>query len=81
VADLNRRQDGNLAILGSGELVRSLAAHKRVDEYSVLIHPIVLESGRRLFDDAVFAVLRLVRSVTTSAGVIIATYQPAEPRS
>jgi len=51
-----------------------------VDVYVLLIHPLVLGSGRRLFSDSgAFAALRLVDSVTTSAGVLIATYQPVEP--
>jgi hypothetical protein len=46
----------------------------------LLIHPLVLSSGRRLFPDGGgVAALRLVHSVTTATGVIIATYQPAEP--
>jgi dihydrofolate reductase len=50
-----------------------------VDEYVLMIHPLVLGSGRRLFTDgSAFAALRLVDTVTTTTGVIIATYQPAE---
>ena len=48
-----------------------------VDEFVLMIHPLVLGTGRRLFaDEAVFAPLRLVDSVTTTTGVLIATYQP-----
>jgi hypothetical protein len=43
----------------------------------LLIHPLVLGSGRRLFADGAFATLRLVDSVTTTTGVVIATYRPA----
>jgi dihydrofolate reductase len=51
-----------------------------VDEYVLLIHPLVLASGRRLFTDgAAFAALRLIDTKTTTTGVVIATYQPAEP--
>lgn len=53
--------------------------HDLVDEYVLTIHPLVLGSGRRLFtDDGVFAALRLVDTKTTTTGVVIATYQPAE---
>lgn len=49
-------------------------------EYVLMIHPLVLGSGRRLFPDGgPFAALRLVGSVTTTTGVIIATYEPAPP--
>jgi dihydrofolate reductase len=67
-------------VLGSGDLLQSLIRHGLVDEYMLLIHPLVLGSGRRLFPDGgSFARLRLVDSMTTTTGVIIATYRPAEP--
>ena len=67
-------------MLGSGELVQSLMRRNLVDEYLLLIHPLVLGSGRRLFPDGgSFAALRLVATVTTTTGVLIATYRPAEP--
>jgi dihydrofolate reductase len=78
VAELKRRLDGDLAVLGSGELVQSLMRCDLVDEYLLMIHPLVLGSGRRLFTDSgAFAALRLVDSRTTTTGVVIATYQPA----
>lgn len=50
------------------------------DNYVLLIHPLVLGTGRRLFaDDSTFATLRLVDATTTTTGVIISTYQPAQP--
>jgi dihydrofolate reductase len=69
---------GDLTVLGSGELVQSLMRHDLVDEYLLMIHPLVLGSGRRLFTDrGAFAALRLVDSSVTTTGVVIATYQPA----
>lgn len=51
-----------------------------VDEYVLLIHPLVLGSGRRLFtDDGAFAALQLVATKTTTTVVVIATYHPTEP--
>jgi dihydrofolate reductase len=51
-----------------------------VDSYVLLIHPLVLGSGRRLFPDGgAFAALRLAATSTTNTGVVIATYQPAIP--
>jgi dihydrofolate reductase len=48
-----------------------------IDEYMLLIHPLVLGSGRRLFPEGgAFAALRLVDTKTTATGVLIATYQP-----
>jgi dihydrofolate reductase len=78
VAELKERGDEDLAVLGSGELVRSLMRHDLIDEYLLSIHPLLLGSGRRLFpDDAVAATLRLVDVTPTTTGVLIATYQPA----
>jgi dihydrofolate reductase len=73
------KQSGpDLGILGSGELIQSLRRRNLIDEYVLLIHPLVLGRGRRLFPDGASpAELRLVSSVTTTTGVIIATYRPA----
>jgi dihydrofolate reductase len=78
VARLKEQPGEDLTVLGSGELVQSLRRRDLVDRYVLLIHPLVLGSGRRLFPDAgPAATLRLLDSVTTTTGVIIATYQPA----
>jgi len=78
VAALKEQQEDNLVVFGSGVLVQSLMRRDLVDEYVLQIHPLVLGSGRRLFPDAgPPATFRLVDSVTTTTGVIIATYQPA----
>jgi dihydrofolate reductase len=78
VAELKEQGDEDLAVLGSGELVRSLMRHDLVDEYLLNIHPLVLGAGRRLFpDDGTTAKLRLVDSTPTTTGVLIATYRPA----
>jgi dihydrofolate reductase len=80
VARLKEQPGKDLVILGSGELVQSLMRRNLIDEYVLLIHPLVLGSGRHLFTDGgAFAALRLVDSKTTTTGVVIATYQPAEP--
>ncbi len=80
VARLKEELGKDLVILGSGELVQSLMRRNLVDEYVLLIHPLVLGSGRRLFaDGGTFTALRLVDTKTTTTGVVIATYQLAEP--
>jgi dihydrofolate reductase len=80
VARLKEQLPKDLLVLGSGELVQSLMRRNLVDEYVLLIHPLVLGSGRRLFTDGgAFAALRLVDTRTTTTGVVIATYQRAEP--
>ena len=76
-----KEEPGNLTVLGSGELVQSLRRRDLVDRYVLLIHPLVLGSGRRMFPDGgPAATLRLVDSVPTTTGVIIATYQPVPAR-
>jgi dihydrofolate reductase len=76
VARLKRQPGNDLVVLGSGELVQSLRRRNLVDEYVLLIHPLVLGSGRRLFPDGgATATLRLVDAKTTTTGVMIATYQ------
>ena len=75
VARLRERPGKDLVVLGSGELVRALLARGLVDRLVLPIHPLVLGTGRRLFDDGgAFAALTLVDSVTTTTGVMIATY-------
>ncbi len=76
VAELRETLDGDVVVLGSGVLVRSLAAAGLVDEYTLLIHPLVLGGGQRLFPDrGAFGELSLVDSVVTTTGVVIATYR------
>jgi len=66
-------------VLGSGDLIQTLMRHDLIDEYVLLIHPLVLGTGRRLFaDGGPPATLRLVDTKITTTGVIIATYRPAE---
>lgn len=74
VAAVRQREPGDLTILGSGELVRSLHAAGLIDRYVLLIHPILLGTGTRLFDGGDRANLTLERSITTTTGVIIAQY-------
>lgn len=77
VAELKQDSRGNLVIMGSGELVGALMAADLIDEYLLMIHPLVLGTGRRLFPEGVRAWLRLTDSITTTKGVVMATYEPA----
>jgi dihydrofolate reductase len=78
VAELRGRLGGDLVVLGSGDLVQSLMRRDLVDEFVLVIHPILLGTGRRLFAGGTsFAALRLVDSVQTGSGVLIAIYRPA----
>ncbi|MFE4541165.1 dihydrofolate reductase family protein [Arthrobacter sp. NPDC056727] len=78
VAALREQPGGNLVIMGSGQLIRSLLPHGLVDELFLMIHPVVLGSGHRLFgpDDEAHR-LRLVDSTPTATGVLMVTYRPA----
>jgi dihydrofolate reductase len=79
VARLKQQPGKDIVVLGSGELVRSLMRGRLVDQYVLLIHPLILGSGRRLFTDTGSrAALKLIDTKTTSTGVVIASYKPAE---
>lgn len=77
VGRIKAQSDGVLAIMGSGELIGSLMVADLIDEYLLMIHPLVLGTGRRLFPENVYVPLRLTDGVTTATGVVIATYEPA----
>jgi dihydrofolate reductase len=77
VAELKEQPGKNLVVLGSGELVQTLMENDLVDEYGLMINPIILGSGKRLFrEGSGMRPLRLVRSTTSSTGVLVATYAP-----
>jgi dihydrofolate reductase len=79
VAELRERPGKDLLILGSGELVRSLMRRGLIDRYVLSIHPVVLGSGQRLFEDAgPCARLELVAAEPSANGVVIATFRPAD---
>jgi dihydrofolate reductase len=77
LARLKAEPGKEFQVIGSGELVQTLMRHRLVDEYRLIIHPIVLGSGRRLFREADAPTrLRLTDVKPTTTGVLIATYQP-----
>jgi dihydrofolate reductase len=80
VTALKAQEGGDLIIMGSGELIQTLMKHNLIDRYLLLIHPLVLGSGRHLFSDGGASVaLQLVSAKATPTGVVVATYQPAKP--
>ena len=78
IGQLKEQVAGDILIAGSATLVRSLAEHDLVDEYRLMVFPIVLGSGKRLFDGATRTVLRL-RDCTPIGpeGIQLLTYEPA----
>jgi dihydrofolate reductase len=78
VAALKDEPGPNLVVIGSAALVRAMQGAGLIDRYTLLIHPLVLGRGRRMFDEtSPLAEFTLVRSVPTTTGVIIATYERA----
>lgn len=77
VRALKRQPGGNIAVLGSGNLVQTLITNDLVDAYFLVVCPLLLGGGKRLFrDHDQVRHLRLVGSTTTGAGSVILTYQP-----
>jgi dihydrofolate reductase len=76
VTELKEQPGKDFTVLGSGQLVQSLMRRDLVDEFLLMIHPLVFGTGRRLFPDGgPFAALTLVDSETTTTGVMIARYE------
>ena len=77
VAALKQEPGDELQVMGSGELIQTLMRHNLIDEFMLLLHPLVLGSGRRLFSETgARAALRLMNAQASPSGVVIATYQP-----
>ena len=77
IANLKQGEGGDIVISGSGALVRSLLQYKLLDELKLMIHPIVVGGGKRLFEEGVGQTkLELVDSKTFSTGVLYLTYRP-----
>ena len=79
VAGLKQQEGQDILVAGSGELVRMLMRHDLIDEYKLMLHPVVLGDGKRLFSDGIDkTVLKLVDTKPFSSGIVILSYQPAE---
>ncbi len=78
VRELRARDGGDIRVMGSSDLARQLIANDLVDEFLLMIEPVVLGGGKRLFpDDATMRTLDLVDHTVSSTGVHICTYRPA----
>lgn len=79
VAKLKEQPGQDILIYGSAALVQTLLPHGLIDEYRLMVHPVLLGGGKRLFPDGIDATtLALVESKTTATGVLLLRYQPAE---
>jgi dihydrofolate reductase len=77
VAELKRQPGKDITIIGSGALIRSLLEDGLLDELRLMVHPVVLGGGKRLFEDGVDrTALELVDSRTFATGVVYLTYRP-----
>lgn len=76
VGELKQEPGGDLLVFGSGELVQTLMADRLVDDYKLMVHPLVLGTGKRLFrEGAARTDLELVDTSTTGNGVVILHYR------
>jgi dihydrofolate reductase len=79
VAALKHEDGDDLLVIGSTELVRTLIGHDLVDEFRLMIDPVILGGGKRIFlEDGALRSLRLMESQVTSTGAILATYVPVQ---
>ena len=78
IAELRRKDGGDLVMWGSASLVTALVAAGLVDELNLMIEPILLGGGKRIFPaDGTARPMQLVKCVTTATGVQVCTYHPA----
>ena len=81
IAALKRQSGGDISISGSGSLVRSLLKNGLIDELRLMVHPVVVGSGKRLFEERGDQIaLELVDFRTFSTGVVYLTYRPVSER-
>lgn len=81
VKKLKNGSGGDIDVHGSGQLVRFLLDNHLVDQINILLYPVVLGSGKKLFDDAQMAKLELVESKPFSTGVVQLIYHPAKEQA
>jgi len=77
VAALKEEDGGDLLVYGSGDLVDELTRHRLIDEYRLMVHPVIVGTGKKLFQGSTETVdLQLADTVTTDTGVAVLTYTP-----
>jgi dihydrofolate reductase len=78
IAKLKQQAGQDILVAGSGTLVQTLIEHNLIDEYHLLVYPVVLGSGKRLFKDASQTTLKLVDTKAFSSGVVLLSYVPGK---
>lgn len=77
VARLKQQPGQDILVAGSGDLVHTLMQSDLIDEYRLMVHPVVLGSGKRLFTEGTNTLkLQLLETKTFSSGVVVLTYRP-----
>jgi dihydrofolate reductase len=77
IGKLKQQAGGNIGIIGSATLVQSLMGADLIDEYWLLVHPVVLGGGKRLFKDGIDSTtLKLSETKTFDSGVVLLRYEP-----
>jgi dihydrofolate reductase len=77
ISKLKDQSGGDILVAGSAQLVQTLAQNELVDEYRLLVYPVLLGSGKRLFGDGKRAELQLRETRSFDSGVVLASYGPA----
>jgi dihydrofolate reductase len=81
IARLKQQPGRNILVVGSGVLVQTLRQHGLVDEYDLLIHPIVLGRGKRFYEEGCQTALRLMNIRTFATGTVLLQYEPEKTKS
>ncbi len=79
VTDLKQQAGKDIVVHGSATLVQTLMEHDLVDRYRLLVYPLVLGNGKRLFSEGIPATLKLLESRAFSSGVVAVVYEPDRP--
>jgi dihydrofolate reductase len=77
VVELKQTAGKDILVYGSAQLVNELVRHDLIDDFRIWVFPVVLGSGKRLFEDGLDAALRLVDATTFESGVVVLRYEPS----
>jgi dihydrofolate reductase len=77
VVELKQMAGKDILVYGSAQLVNELVRHDLIDDFRIWVFPVVLGSGKRLFEDGLDAALRLVDATTFESGVVVLRYEPS----